>query len=130
MDDLYHELLLAEAREPKNRGTLVSPDAQTTQVNASCGDTVHVMINLSRAATPDQHKIAEIRWEGTGCIISQASLSIVSSLVQGMTLTELRQLTAENILEHLGLQTISPGRLKCLLLGLTAVQKLAAENTV
>ncbi len=120
MDDLYQEVILAEARSPKNQGELSAPDLAGTQINASCGDTVRVTMKLST----DKKTITDIRWQGTGCIISQASLSVMSELVKGTSLMEVRAMTAETVLEHLGLTTMSPGRMKCLLLGLHTIQKL------
>jgi nitrogen fixation NifU-like protein len=120
LNDLYREVLLAEARQPKNQGVLSNFDLETTQVNASCGDSVHVMIQLDAA----RERILDIKWQGNGCIISQASLSVMTEAVKGKTLAEVRSFTTEQVLEELGLETISPGRLKCLSLGLSAIQSL------
>lgn len=120
MDDLYQEVILAEARSPKNQGELPTPDLAGTQVNASCGDTVRVTIQL----TADKKTISDIRWQGSGCIISQASLSVISELAKGKSLDSVRAMTAGTVLEHLGLTTMSPGRMKCVLLGLHTIQKL------
>jgi nitrogen fixation protein NifU and related proteins len=119
MDDLYQETILAEARAPKNQGTMDAPDLEGTGVNASCGDTVKVMIQLDAT----KNKILDIRWQGAGCIISQASMSILSELVKKMSLQQVQALTQETILEHLGLEEITPARSKCLLLGLRAIKK-------
>lgn len=124
MNDLYREVLLAEARQPKNKGVLNVPDLETTQVNASCGDSVHVTIKLDEM----KEKIEDIKWEGSGCIISQASLSVVSELVKGATLKRVRAISNEQLLEELGLETITPGRLKCLTLGLAAIKKACSPN--
>lgn len=119
-DDLYHESLLAEARSPKNQGVLTNPTLEGVQTNASCGDTVRVMILLDSTGT----LIEDIKWQGSGCIISQASLSVVSSLIKGKSLEIVRDFSPTTLLTHLGLESITPGRRKCLLLGLKTIQKL------
>ncbi len=113
-------MLIEEARQPKNFGVLTAPDLETTQVNASCGDSVHMTIKLDES----KQSIEDIKWEGSGCIISQASLSVLTELVKGRALADVRTLSIEDVLAELGIETISSGRIKCLTLGLHAIQKL------
>jgi nitrogen fixation NifU-like protein len=120
LNDLYREVLIEEARQPKNFGVLTAPDLETTQVNASCGDSVHMTIKLDES----KQSIEDIKWEGSGCIISQASLSVLTELVKGRALADVRTLSIEDVLAELGIETISSGRIKCLTLGLHAIQKL------
>ncbi|GIK84295.1 MAG: iron-sulfur cluster assembly scaffold protein [Patescibacteria group bacterium] len=120
MYDMYHEDLLDEAKNPNNYGDLVGADVTTTQFNASCGDVITVAIKLSA----DKTKIEEVKWKGHGCIISQAAMSVLSEKIKGYDTSKLQELTKEQILEELGLPQISMGRVKCLLLGLSAVKKI------
>ena len=124
MTNIYHEDLLDEAKNPSNYGELDSPDLISTQYNASCGDVITVSVKLS----PDRKKIAEIKWKGQGCIISQASMSVLSEKIKGFKLSELQKLTQAEVLTELGLDQISVGRVKCLMLGLSAVKKLLKSN--
>lgn len=120
MNDLYHEDLLDEAKNPNNFGDLTDADVTTTQFNASCGDVITVSVKLSE----DKTKIADIKWKGHGCIISQAAMSVLSEKIKGYPVTKIQELSQESILEELGLPEISMGRVKCLLLGLSAVKKI------
>jgi nitrogen fixation protein NifU and related proteins len=120
MNDIYQTDLLDEARNPSNYGELADADVRTTQYNASCGDVITVAVKLSK----DKTKIADIKWQGQGCIISQAAMSVLSEKIKNYPVKKIHQLTKEEILEELGLPEISMGRVKCLLLGLSAVKKI------
>ncbi|MCB9813313.1 MAG: iron-sulfur cluster assembly scaffold protein [Pseudomonadales bacterium] len=120
MNDIYHLDLLDEARNPNNFGDLETPDFVSTNYNASCGDVITVSVKLSK----DKKKIQDIKWKGQGCVISQASMSVLSQRIIGSEIVKIQQLSQKEILQDLGLDKISVGRIKCLLLGLTAVRKL------
>ncbi len=124
MHNLYHEDLLDEAKNPSNYGELDDADVTTTQYNASCGDVITVSIKLGVDATTNEKIVADIKWKGQGCIISQASMSVLSEKIKGYPVSKLQELTQEAVLEELGLEEISMGRIKCLLLGLSAVKKV------
>lgn len=65
--------------------------------------------------------IEDIRFEGKGCIISQAAASILTDMVKGEKLEMVRDLTKEEMLENLGIP-IGPMRLKCALLALKVLK--------
>lgn len=121
MNDLYHEDLIDEAKHPSNFGDLADADTTTTQFNASCGDVITVAVKFSE----DKTTIADIKWKGHGCIISQAAMSVLSEKIKGYPVAQIRKLSQETILEELGLSEISVGRVKCLLLGLSAIKKIS-----
>ncbi|MBP7700448.1 iron-sulfur cluster assembly scaffold protein [Candidatus Woesebacteria bacterium] len=123
MTDTYHEDLLDEAKNPSNIGKIENPDLFSTQYNASCGDVISVTIRLSS----DKKKIEDIKWKGQGCIISQASMSVLSEKIKGMELSKLIEINQDEILKDLGLENITVGRIKCLNLGLSAIKKLAKD---
>lgn len=118
MDDLYQEVLLEAAENPKNFGTLAKPTHQFDGFNASCGDKVTVHLQVSPEGT-----ITAIAWQGDGCIISQAAMSAVSEKVTGMTVAEATTLSLPDVLELLHFDTISPGRIKCCMLGAESIRK-------
>jgi len=120
IDAIYHEDIIDEAKNPNNFGDLENADATTTQYNASCGDVITLSVKLS----PDKSIIKDIKWKGHGCIISQASMSVLSEKIKGYSVAKLKELTKEEIMQELGLAQISIGRVKCLLLGLSAVKKI------
>lgn len=125
MSTIYHEDLLDEAKNPSNYGDLDDADVTTTQFNASCGDVITVSVKLSE----DKTTIQDIKWKGHGCIISQASMSVLSEKIKGYPIAKIQKLTKEEILEELGLPEISVGRVKCLLLGLSAVRRFCNSHS-
>ena len=115
MDDLYRDYILEHYKRPKNFGELEPHDLEFHDVNPLCGDELGVHIRI------DHGKIAELRFHGQGCAISQASASIISDALKGMTVTEVANLDRRFVVDELGLE-LSPTRLKCGLLGLKVVQ--------
>lgn len=124
---LYQETLLEESRHPSHRGLLKSANAQARYGYASCGDvfTVSVVVNSDRP-----HTIKDVGWEGEGCVISTASMSVISSLVIGKTVEQARQLSQLEVRRLLGLEQLSPARVKCLTTGLLALQKALRQLQV
>lgn len=118
MEDLYQEVLLEAAENPQNFGTLEDPTHEHNGFNASCGDKVHVQLKVD-----DTGAISEVAWKGEGCIISQAAMSAVSQAVKGLHVGEVSDLQLPDVLELLHFDTISPGRIKCCMLGLESIKK-------
>lgn len=116
MSDLYREIILHEAAHPQKKGLLANPTHQQDETNASCGDKVTVQLILKN------DRIDQIAWQGAGCAISQASMSLVAAFVEGKTTEEVEKISKNDLLDLLGLEEITPGREKCMLLGLRAVQ--------
>jgi len=82
LDNLYQEVILDHYKHPENKGLVPSYDAQVHHINPSCGD--EITLNL----TLQGQKVSAISWDGVGCSISQASVSIMSSLMLGKNLVE------------------------------------------
>lgn len=126
--DLYKETIIEEAAHPANRGALAIFDVTHRFGNASCGDMFTIYIQLS----PDKQTVGQIGWEGEGCAISTAAMSIVSQEFIGKNVAQIQAITYESIIQLLGLSTIAPGRIACASVGLVAVQKaltLAGSST-
>jgi nitrogen fixation NifU-like protein len=90
LDALYQEQILEHYRHPHGKGTLPAADATATVHNPLCGEEATVTITLGRAG-PDL-RVVDIRFEGDGCSISQASASMMTDLVRGHTVTEIAAL--------------------------------------
>jgi nitrogen fixation NifU-like protein len=80
--ELYQEVILDHNKSPRNFGRLEHPDRKVDGYNPLCGDHFTVFLKF------DGDVIAEIRFEGTGCAISKASASVMSSVVKGKTINE------------------------------------------
>ena len=116
MDELYREQILDHYKRPRNFGELEDPDLVFEDNNPLCGDELRVQLR-----TGDDGRIEEIRFSGQGCAISQASASMVSDEIKGMTPDELLRLDRDFVLELLGID-ISATRMKCALLSLKVVK--------
>ncbi|MFV0253904.1 MAG: Fe-S cluster assembly sulfur transfer protein SufU [Beutenbergiaceae bacterium] len=85
MAQLYQQLILDHSRERHGYG--LGEDsagtAESFQVNPTCGDEVRLRVRL--AGTEDQARIDLLEWEGTGCSISQASISVMAQETTGAT---------------------------------------------
>lgn len=116
--ELYQEQILDHYKKPRNKGPL--PDATHTarDSNPLCGDEVVLHLRVDGS-----DRIADVSFEGQGCAISQASASMLTTLVKGRPLPEAQRLDREAILKTLGIP-LSAVRLKCALLSLH-VLKLA-----
>ncbi|MFO7246614.1 MAG: SUF system NifU family Fe-S cluster assembly protein [Thermaerobacter sp.] len=114
--DMYREYILQHYRSPRNYGRLENPDIVHEDDNPLCGDQVHIEVALD-----DQDRVADIRFQGKGCAISQASTSILTDKVKGKTLEEIKALTKDDVFQWLRIP-ISPMRVKCAVLGLMVLQ--------
>ena len=77
MDDLYRDYILEHYKRPKNFGELEPHDLEAHDHNPLCGDEMGVHIRV------DDGKIAELRFHGQGCAISQAATSMLTEIVVG-----------------------------------------------
>ena len=122
MDDLYRENLMDHYRHPRNHGSLEAPDAEAEGKNPLCGDEVELDVRLADG------RIAEIRFSGHGCAVSQAATSMLTELVSGMAVEEVATLPSQAIIDELGIP-LSAMRVKCAVLGLGTL-KVALHRAV
>lgn len=138
LNSLYQEVILDHYKRPHHKG-LKSGDIQVHHLNPSCGDEVTLSLRM------DGDKVAELTWDGQGCSISQASISIMSDLMIGKSKAEATRLLDaftemmqskgqdqgdENLLEDgVALAGVSkyPARIKCALLGWMAYKDAAGQ---
>ena len=69
----------------------------------------------------DGQTVKKVRFSGVGCAISKAAASMLSDLLVGKTLDEIKEITKEDLLDELGIE-MGPVRLKCALLPLKVVK--------
>jgi nitrogen fixation protein NifU and related proteins len=115
MDALYRDYILEHYKNPRNFGTLEPHDLEFHDHNPLCGDELGVHIVV------EDGKIADLRFHGQGCAISQAAASISSEELIGMPVDEVEGLDADWVIEQLGID-ISPTRRKCALLSLKVMR--------
>ena len=139
LDNLYQEVILDHYKHPENKGLAPTYDAQVHHINPSCGD--EITLNL----TLQGQKVSAISWDGVGCSISQASVSIMSSIMMNKELSEAQTildkfialmqskgsgLPDEAVLEDaVAFAGVSqyPARIKCALLGWMAFKDASVQ---
>ena len=122
VDDLYREVILDHYKNPRGHGVIEDADAQAEGLNPLCGDEVTIYVQFE----DDGETIAEVKFSGRGCAISQASTSMLMEMVKGRKAGEIAGLPKEALLEEIGIP-LTPIRLKCALLGL-GVLKVALHR--
>ncbi|MGH7495941.1 MAG: Fe-S cluster assembly sulfur transfer protein SufU [bacterium] len=134
------DLLMEHYQHPRNFGTLDAPTHRVCCNNPLCGDRIELQLTLSAS-----NRIQAIRFYGRGCVISQASASMMTEAVQGKSLTQALALSAsfQNLFSSaaaerdsaLGVLQVfepikeSPSRLSCVFLAWQALALcLPVEN--
>ena len=119
MDDFYRDYILDHYRNPRNFGHLDAPDAVAEDLNPLCGDKIRIELKIDADG-----KVADVRFSGQGCAISQASVSMLTESVRGQKLEDVARLSKDTVLENVGIG-ISPTRMKCAMLGLKVLKSAA-----
>ena len=138
LNSLYQEVILDHYKRPHHKG-LNPGDVQVHHINPSCGDEITLSLKL------DGEKVSNITWDGMGCSISQASVSIMSDLLIDKSVSEAGSILDafvemmqskgqsegdENVLEDgVALAGVSkyPARIKCALLGWMAYKDAVTQ---
>ena len=139
LDNLYQEVILDHYKRPQHKKLSPTYDAQVHHINPSCGDEITLNVSL------DGQSIRNISWDGVGCSISQASVSILTDLLIGKTMEQAQEISDsfmhlmqskgtekgdENVLEDaVALAGVSqyPARIKCALLGWMAFKDASVQ---
>jgi nitrogen fixation NifU-like protein len=115
VEDLYRDNIIDHYQNPRNYGTLEHPDISYEDSNPVCGDEIRMDLKIQDG------RVADARFEGHGCSISQASASMLTEEIIGKTLEEVRQIDKQYLLDMLGIP-LGPVRLKCALLSLKVLK--------
>lgn len=115
-DTLYKEFILDLYRNPLNKKTLARYDVEHREVNASCGDDITIQLIYD-----DTQHIQDIGYQGQGCAISQAAVSLLTDAVKGKSIDEIRGMDDHDVSNLLGI-LVSPMRKKCAMIGLVCLQ--------
>jgi nitrogen fixation NifU-like protein len=149
LNQMYQEIILDHYRNPHGAGLREPFDAESFQVNPTCGDEVTLRVALKDGGTggADEAVVADISYDTLGCSISQAATSVLSDLVVGRTVAESRTILDafremvqsrgkiegdEDVLgDGVAFAGVSkyPARVKCALLGWMAYQDAVSRAT-
>jgi len=133
---MYQAAILEHARRTRHRGVLDPADARQEGVNPSCGDELLLTLRF------DGERVAEARFEGKGCAISQASASLMAQAIEGRSRAEVHALVAhvkamihgEGVHDDLGELAVLegvrrlPARVKCAALPWTTLEMALAQR--
>jgi nitrogen fixation NifU-like protein len=127
LEELYKEVILDHYRAPRNKGTVEQADIHIHRDNPLCGDEIDLYVDI------EDGKITGISFDGKGCSISQASISMMTEKIKGIAAEDAENLAnsfksmmqgedpkdEEALGELLALKGVQkyPVRIKCALLG-------------
>lgn len=92
LEQLYQQVILEHSRQRHGEGRIESPQGESFQMNPTCGDEARLWVRLESSSGSEGLRIAGLGWEGHGCSISQASLSVMHDLVEGTEVASAEQL--------------------------------------
>ena len=121
MPDLYRDEILDHYKNPRNFGDLEEATVSFEESNPLCGDQIFLQIKI------EKNKVTGVKFRGQGCAVSTASASLLTEHLKGSSLAELEKLQGSDVLALLGLENLSPARLKCAFLPLEALRHLLKE---
>ena len=116
MDDLYREEILDHYHSPRHRGRLPGANSTFEDDNPLCGDRIRMDVRFA-----EDGSIAEVRFTGEGCAISQATASMLCEHAEGKFTSQVTGWDKQKVLDLLGI-SLTPVRLKCALLPLKVLQ--------
>ena len=116
MLNLYQEIIMDHYRSPRNYTVLDYCHFKAEEKNSSCGDEIVFM------GMVDNCVLSCAVFQGKGCVISQATASLLSERVKNMSLADIQSLDQANISAMIGM-SLGPVRMMCALLPLLALQK-------
>lgn len=114
--DLYRQHLLDLAKNPRNYGLIKDADFVSQELNPSCGDSVTICGSI------EDNKLKNVRFEGSGCVLSLAMASLLTDYVSGLSVQETLSLD-EQIVEKLLQMPLGINRLQCGMLSVFAVKQ-------
>lgn len=115
--DMYRQQILDHYKNPRNYGELEDKTFSHVGENPMCGDEIQIDVRLD----DEEETIEAVSFSGDGCAISQASASMLSQRLQGMSVAEMRDLDRDDVTDMLGVE-ISPMRIKCAVLAEKVIQ--------
>ena len=112
-------MIIEYSRNPSNFGKLENPQISRHDSNPLCGDSIDLYLNI------DDKKITDVKFDGKGCAICMACSSVLTEMIKGKNLEDVKKFEKDELLSELGLEHLiktSPVRIKCALLSLKALK--------
>ena len=124
MSTLYREDILEHARNPHHRGKLEPADIYASLTNTTCGDEIILSLRVDNKKAVDA-----IKFDGRGCIISQAAADMFAEYIFGKKIKEIKKIVPESILALFG-APIMPSRQTCALLAYEALKRQLVQQDI
>ena len=141
LESMYQEVILDHYKNPRHKGLRDPFEAEVHHVNPSCGDELTLRVHLSS----DGKVVEDVSYDAQGCSISQASTSVMTEEIVGLTVEEAmeklhsfeemmtsrgtKQGDPEAMGDGIAFGGVSkfPARVKCALLGWKAFEAATSE---
>lgn len=122
------QVILDHYENPRHYGAREDSDVVQKGGNPGCGDIITIYLNLD-----DDGTIRAISFDGEGCIISQATTSMITDIVRGKTAEEVEKMNSDVVTSLIG-KDLALTRPRCATLGITtikqAIQKWRKQKTI
>ncbi len=92
LQDLYREVLLDYFRSGAHKGRVEPADFRSHGINPVCGDEIELTMKVEGRGADG--RIGRIRYDGHGCVISQASSAMMAESLEGRTVARAKELVA------------------------------------
>jgi nitrogen fixation NifU-like protein len=116
-EEIYQEHILDHYEDPFHRGHLPGATHVHQDKNPLCGDVVRIELEVG-----DDGKLSNLYFDGEGCVISQASASMLLEEMYGKNVDDVKDFSAEDMLKLYGAR-LTPNRQKCCLLSWKVLQE-------
>lgn len=118
--DLYKSNIIEHYKAPRHTEPIEGATHSVDVMNSTCGDDIHLDVEIRDGV------FQKLSHQSRGCAISVASMSLLSDMILGKTIEEVRKINKEDIFNMVGMEPTS-GRIKCALLSYDALQKVLAQ---
>lgn len=113
---MAYDELLEHFKYPCNKKNVSDPNFLASSENPSCGDKISIEGVIS------ENNVVDIGFSGSGCVISQATASMLTEFCKGKNIDQILNLNKDDVLSLIKMD-LGPNRLKCSLLSLQVLQQ-------
>lgn len=114
--DMYAEQMIHHYEHPSNKRKMEDATISMDEENVSCGDTITVYLKLNK------NKVEDVSFDGTGCVISMGSASMLTESLKGKTVEQIEKMKKEDLLKIINVNP-GPVRMHCATLSLRAFKE-------
>jgi nitrogen fixation NifU-like protein len=119
--DIYAEELIHNYEHPLNKRRMSGATASASEENSSCGDSITVYLKI------EKDRLADVSFEGSGCVISMGTASMLTEHLKGKSPRALEAMTRDDLLKLIGVDP-GPVRMHCATLSLKAAKRAVLEH--